>query len=217
VCFGFQRRQTGTPKTRPLPSTYTETQGNPVLNATYYSYDLDGNVTALYQQIGGLYVPSTNVGLKRMEYEYDLVSGKVNFVRYQAPVGDAFYYSYKYDADNRLTQAWSGTMAMVDTLFHSTLTTGNGKRDARYQYYLHGPLARTELGDTSGKVQGIDYAYTLQGWLKGVNDTRVITSKDMGRDSLKVAKDAYGYNLYYYADSTHSRSGTASSTFSSLS
>jgi len=35
--------------------------------------------------------------------------------------------------------------------------------DASYQYYLHGPLARMELGDINGKVQGMDYAYTLQG------------------------------------------------------
>jgi hypothetical protein len=41
----------------------------------------------------------------------------------------------------------------------------------RYSYYRHGPLARTIVGQQ--QVQGIDYAYTLQGWLKGVNSTSV--------------------------------------------
>jgi RHS repeat-associated protein len=181
---------------RVAASTYTETAGSPVENATYYTYDIDGNVQTLWQQVNGLY---TSSGLKRIDYEYDLISGKVNFVRYQDKLTDAFYYSYQYDADNRLTDAWSGTLDLTDTLIHSTLITGNGRKDAHYYYYLHGPLARVELGDTTGRVQGVDYAYTLQGWLKGVNDTRVQSSTDMGKDSLHVARDAYGYALYYYA------------------
>lgn len=32
--------------------------------------------------------------------------------------------------------------------------------------YLHGLMARMEL--EKNQVQGVDYAYTLQGWLKGV-------------------------------------------------
>jgi len=185
---------------RVAASTYQDLQAGPVLNATYYNYDIDGNVKTLWQQVNGLYIPSTNAGLKQVDYEYDLVSGKVNFVRYQDGQPDQFYYSYTYDADNRLTNAWSGTSAMVDTLLHSALLPGNGKRDAHYDYYLHGPLARMELGDTVDRVQGVDYAYTLQGWLKGVNSSIVQSSQDMGRDSVHVARDAYGYSLYYYGD-----------------
>jgi hypothetical protein len=59
------------------------------LRATYYNYDIDGNVKTLWQQVDGLYVNSTNAGLKRIDYEYDLVSGKVNFVRYQDGQPDA--------------------------------------------------------------------------------------------------------------------------------
>jgi len=148
----------------------------------------------------GLYNSSTNTGLKRIDYEYDLVSGKVNFVRYQDNMPDRFYYSYDYDADNRLTIAWSGTTAMVDTLTGSQLLSSNKRRDAYYQYYLHGPLARMELGDVKDKVQGVDYAYTLQGWLKGVNSTSVVNTSDMGQDNNPVARDAYGYALYYYGN-----------------
>ncbi|ATL48207.1 hypothetical protein COR50_14120 [Chitinophaga caeni] len=77
------------------------------------------------------------------------------------------------------------------------------KTDAEYRYYLHGPLARLELGDN--KVQGVDYAYTLQGWLKGVNGHYLDASSEMGGDGqpgspmATVARDAYAYALDYYA------------------
>jgi RHS repeat-associated protein len=187
---------------RVAASTYTETQGSPVLRATYYNYDLDGNVKTLWQQVDGLYINSSNAGLKRIDYEYDLVSGKVNFVRYQDGQPDAFYYSYRYDADNRIVKAYSSVTAMVDTALGSFLPASIRKLDAIYYYYLHGPLRRQVIGGDSAGVQGIDYAYTLQGWLKGVNSTAATAAADMGQDgadlSHKVARDAYGYNLYYF-------------------
>ena len=136
--------------------------------------------------------------LKRLDYEYDLVSGKVNFLRYQDGKPDAFYYKYKYDADNRLTEAWSGTRALVNNDNGSTLLADNRRLDASYRYYLHGPLARVELGDEAAKVQGTDYAYTLQGWIKGVNSTTVDVANDMGADGTTIGRDAYGYQLSYY-------------------
>lgn len=73
-------------------------------------------------------------------------------------------------------------------------------------------LARTELGRL--KVQGIDYAYTLQGWIKGVNSTTLDSTRDIGHDAdtasiiisgtrnpnpnRYVAKDVFGYTLGYY-------------------
>lgn len=187
---------------RVAANTYTETQGSPVLRATYYNYDLDGNVKTLWQQVDGLYINSSNSGLKRVDYEYDLVSGKVNTVRYQDGQPDAFYYSYQYDADNRLTKAYSSVTAMVDTALGSYLPASIRKLDAIYYYYLHGPLRREVIGNDSAGVQGVDYAYTLQGWLKGVNSTAATAAMDMGQDgadlSHKVARDAYGYSLGYY-------------------
>jgi RHS repeat-associated protein len=187
---------------RVAASTFAETQNAPAVRATYYNYDLDGNVKTLWQQINGLYQNSDNSGLKRIDYEYDLVSGKVNFIRYQDGQPDAFYYRYRYDAENRLVDAWAGPQAMVDTLRGSDLLPESAKQDAYYYYYLHGPLRRLELGDATGKVQGIDYAYTLQGWLKGVNSTATTATADMGLDgsdlSHLVARDAFGYNLYYH-------------------
>ena len=67
-----------------------------------------------------------------------------------------------------------------------------------------GPLARTELGHH--KVQGIDHAYTLQGWLKAVNANTLGPDHDMAADASTVTDhihgnighDAFGYSLHYY-------------------
>jgi len=199
---------------RVAASTYADVQTGPVLRATYYTYDIDGNVSTLWQQLDGLYVPSTNAGLKRIDYEYDLVSGKVNFVRYQTSQPDAFYYAYSYDADNRITAAVAGNRVVMDTVTGSMLPVSIRKLDARYYYYLHGPLRRMELGGDGAAVQGLDYAYTLQGWLKGVNSASGASFYDMGLDSATVAKDAYGYSLGYYTGDYTPIGGTAYKAFS---
>ena len=81
------------------------------------------------------------------------------------------------------------------------------EHDARYDYYKHGPLARTIFG--TQKVQGLDYAYTLQGWLKGVNATGLNSSIDMGGDgkSAGVAKDVFAFSLNYFTGEYSSISG----------
>ncbi|OCX50795.1 hypothetical protein BEL04_18875 [Mucilaginibacter sp. PPCGB 2223] len=188
-------------------STYKENQGDTVMHATYYNYDLDGNVKTLYQQIAGL-------GIKQIDYEYDLISGKVNFVRYQDGKADQFYYKYSYDADNRLTHAWSGVKAITDPSNGSYLLKEWSKQDAHYQYYLHGPLARLELGDQYSKVQGVDYAYTLQGWLKGTNSSNLNPDIDINQDGRSnpnnnnVARDAYGFALHYFGNNDYQPIGT---------
>jgi hypothetical protein len=68
-------------------------------------------------------------------------------------------------------------------------------------YYKHGPLARTEIGDL--KVQGVDYAYTLQGWIKAVNAPSLDPLEDMGGDGesdSEFARDAFGYSLHYHSN-----------------
>src|SRR5690606_8701415 len=72
-----------------------------------------------------------------------------------------------------------------------------------YSYYRHGPLQRTVLGQLN--VQGIDYAYTLQGWLKGVNSTTLNPDFDLGEDGKTgspVARDVYSFGLHYYDNGT---------------
>ncbi len=181
-------------------------------SATYYTYDIHGNVDTLLQDYGNSAYPNimNQAGhrFKRMAYNYDLVSGKVNLVSYQpgyiSPVtnqwvtnADRFYHRYSYDAENKLT--------MVETSHDSLLW----ERDATYSYYKHGPLARAVLGQQ--QVQGVDYAYNLQGWLKGVNSTAVGDGTyDIGGDgktggtNALVARDAYGFSLNYYQATVNS-------------
>ncbi|HVU57803.1 MAG TPA: RHS repeat-associated core domain-containing protein [Puia sp.] len=164
---------------------------------TFYTYDIEGNVDTLLQDFGSSTLAAdTNImnlngnRFKRMVYQYDLVSGKVNSVAYQPHQVDAFYHRYTYDAENRLTLAETST----DSAYWD--------KEARYEYYKHGPLARVIMGDKM--IQGLDYAYTLQGWLKGVNSTSLLPVYDMGRDgdttyqNRYIAKDVYGFGLNYY-------------------
>ncbi|MDY8138497.1 DUF6443 domain-containing protein, partial [Aquimarina sp. 2201CG5-10] len=158
-------------------------------NAIFYTYDIHGNVNELVQHNRQmtLTLDDPSSGMKRIQYEYDLISGNVNTVTYQKGKQDQFIHHYEYDADNRIVNVSTSSDAMV------------WEQDASYQYFAHGPLARTELGDK--KVQGMDYAYTLQGWLKGVNSENLTPDADMGGDGAtgsSVAKDAMGYSLSYY-------------------
>jgi RHS repeat-associated protein len=167
--------------------------------ATYYSYDIHGNVDTLLQDYGNSsYVPNVmnrnaNNRWKKIVYGYDLISGKVNWVAYNPKKIDEFFHRYYYDAENRLTTVETSADSLV------------WERDARYEYYKHGPLARSVIGQQL--VQGMDYAYTLQGWLKGVNSaggSPLGGGGDMGEDGKSngqnkyIARDAFGYHLNYF-------------------
>lgn len=119
-------------------------------------------------------------------------------VDYQKDQPDALHHRYTYDADNRITEVETSADAQ------------NWHTDARYFYYPHGPLQRVELGEHL--VQGTDYAYTLQGWLKGINGDRLNPTTDMGRDgdatvmsnpNLLTGRDAYALSLGYYGDNDY--------------
>jgi len=127
---------------------------------------------------------------KVMTYQYDLISGKVNQVHYQPGQPDQYYHRYAYDAENRITDVYTTTNK---ALIGSDVLE---EHEAYYAYYKHGPLARTILGQQ--QVQGVDYAYTLQGWLKGVNSMALDTARDMGKDGGLTARDAYGFQLNYF-------------------
>ncbi|SNT14262.1 RHS repeat-associated core domain-containing protein [Ekhidna lutea] len=147
---------------------------------THYSYDPHGNVKWLVQDI-----PDLNKNY--IGYEYDLISGNVKQVNFNQGAASPFFHRYSYDEDNRIL---------------SVLTSNNGyiwEEDARYDYFNHGPLKRMELG--KDKVQGVDYAYTIHGWLKGINHGSLDPSIDPGQDgngASTVARDAFGMELGYY-------------------
>ncbi|AXT18305.1 hypothetical protein D1817_00010 [Flavobacteriaceae bacterium] len=163
-------------------------------NAMYYNYDIHGNVNEFVQHhrvsfvdpIDEDFTTSLYDGIKRIQYEYDLISGNVNKVYYQKGKIDQFIHKYNYDADNRIVQVETSSDGVI------------WETDSSYDYYAHGPMARMELGDK--KVQGMDYAYTIQGWLKGVNSDQIGEANDLGGDGAvngNVAQDAYGYALTY--------------------
>jgi hypothetical protein len=114
---------------------------------------------------------------KKIEYKYDLISGNVNEVHYQNEAPDQFHHRYSYDADNRITVAETST------------DNWNWTKDAKYFYYKHGPLKRVELGEN--KVQGLDYVYTIQGWIKAVNSNNLSTATDQGQDGATVTTNLH--------------------------
>ena len=158
-------------------------------NAMFYDYDIHGNVKELVQHNRLMVLDPSNPfsGMKHIQYEYDLISGNVHQVIYQKGRQDMFAHRYTYDADNRITAVETSSDGMV------------WEKDATYAYFAHGPLARAVMGDK--EVQGMDYAYTLQGWLKGVNAEALEPGNDMGSDGTigsTVAQDAMGYSLTYF-------------------
>ncbi|MEO6039445.1 MAG: RHS repeat-associated core domain-containing protein, partial [Saprospiraceae bacterium] len=166
---------------------YTDADGNLTTTAdryeTWYSYDAHGNVEWMIQG-------DPETGKHYLAYEYDLISGKVLKVRFNEYRADRFFHRYQYDRENRLQ--------LVETSRDGELWD----RDARYRYYLHGPLRRMELGED--RVQGIDYTYTIHGWLKSINTPYNDPLKDPGGDGKappaadKFPKDAFGMSLGYY-------------------
>lgn len=156
----------------------------------FYSYDVHGNVKSVLSK----HEDYKGYLLKQIDYSYDLISGNVKEVAYQKGRHDEYNHRYYYDADNRITEV---------------LTSRDGKvwtEDANYFYYAHGPLARTEKGEQ--QVQGEDFAYTLQGWLKGVNSATLNESRDVGSDGEQeianlhrnFTRDAMAFQLNYNKD-----------------
>uniref|UniRef100_UPI0031DA91BA RHS repeat protein n=1 Tax=Chitinophaga sp. TaxID=1869181 RepID=UPI0031DA91BA len=157
--------------------------------ATYYSYDIQGNVKANLQDYKQGNMSLYLNRFKKIVYTYDLISGKLKCLAYQPGLKDAFYHRYTYDALNRIIN--------VETSRDSVYW----ENDAYYQYYKHGDLARMVIGQE--QVQGLDFAYNMQGMLKGENSTTLAPGFDIGGDGAsgsQVAKDAYGFSLNYFGD-----------------
>lgn len=161
-------------------------------NHTYYSYDPHGNVEWLIQEVAGL-------GQNYIKYEYDLISGNVLKVSYNEQRKDRFFHKYSYDAENRLQVVETSRDGLI------------WDKDANYQYYAHGPLQRTVLGEDH--VQGLDYLYTIHGWLKSINTPSLSSNGIVGTNTKdkdgkllaagtthnEVAQDRFGMSLGYYS------------------
>lgn len=148
--------------------------------ATYYSYDPHGNVEWMIQDLPGF-------TKSYIAYDYDLVSGNVLKVRYNEERPDRFFHRYEYDSDNRITNVFTSRDDQLWTC------------EANYDYYRHGPVKRTELGQDS--LQGIDYTYTIQGWLKAINHPDLVsTHANVTADGAnEFVEDAFGMSLGYFS------------------
>ena len=156
---------------------------------SYYSYDVHGNVEWMIQELPEL-------GKQFIAYDYDILTGNVNQVSYNKGRADQFFHKYTYDEQNRIKEVFTSKDGVI------------WDNDARYDFYAHGPIQRVEIGDD--KIQGTDFVYTLQGWLKGINHPNLKVS-DPGNDGSSItahAKDVYGQVLSYF-DEDFNRDGSA--------
>lgn len=176
--------------------------------AYLYDYDVLGNVKNLFAYSSEM----ENAGhpFTTLNYEYDLLSGNVKKLAFTSGRGETFYHRYAYDADNRIKY--------VETSSNNEIWD----RDASYDYYPHGFLARVETGEHL--VQGQDYVYSLQGWLKTVNGATLGNNGnqifDAGKDAFYganryVSKDAFAFSLRYF-DNDYSAIDSEQSTLSSV-
>src|SRR5690554_3987752 len=181
-------------------------------HATHYSYDIHGNVETLLQdnkKMEDNFPSLASQRFKRMDYSYDLLSGNVHRMSVQNGESDQWHHAYVYDADNRIEKVYTNTRAPLTEMNRLTQNkeielshNADWQNDAQYYYYDHGPLARVEIGQNN--LQGVDYYYNLQGWLKGVNSSVLSGENDPGSDSHPdslngfFGKDVFGFGLHYY-------------------
>lgn len=140
-----------------------------------YNYDALGNVTRLVQHYPSLGLSGAGA-VKTADYTFDKLSGQITRIIYQQGKEDQFFHWLSYDANKRVTKVHTSTSEYTPERLRDA--------DAAFYYYQHGPLARIEIGNE--KIQGVDYAYTIQGWLKGINSyTTGNGDLDMGKDGTE--------------------------------
>ena len=122
------------------------------------------------------------------------MSGRVRKVHYRPEQNDAYHQRFTYDHDGRIITCETSKDGII------------WAKDASYAYETHGPLRRVEIGQDN--VQGIDYTYTINGWLKAINNPSLEPTLDPGRDGKSgsseahalFGRDAFGMFLGYHTD-----------------
>ena len=156
-------------------------EGEEKVSRTWYSYDERGRVVWMVQTIAGL------PGAKTVDYRYG-PAGNVRVVAYQQDQSDAFYHYYEYDADTRLKAVYtSSTKPAYELDEYTVKNLAAFDLQASYTYYKHGPLKQVKLADG---LQTTDYYYTVQGWLKAINNPNDTDNSD---------QDVFSMQLDYFA------------------
>jgi hypothetical protein len=179
---------------------------------TVYSYDVDGNVKTMLTFIeapGDLQWTINNIdpdpntapnwtsasihqtewlrySSGRIDYEYDLISGKVKKLCFNKDRWNEYYQQFEYDENQRLTKVSSSREGE-----HYDL-------DAEYEYLAHGPLKNINIGQD--KLQQVDYYYTINGWLKAINNTNLQrgASSWNQNDVDEFCADEFGTVINYF-------------------
>ncbi|MBK9993713.1 MAG: hypothetical protein IPP01_06965 [Saprospiraceae bacterium] len=161
--------------------------GTNLQHAFYFDYDIAGNTNEIIQDFANLQnIPCISAEIinahryKSLRYKFDLLSGKINEVAYQEGFTDQFYRWYSYDADLRITSVKTGFSKWEPEIYKDI--------DARYEYYTHGPVARTILG--SENIQSLDLNYTINGWFKNLNSSSM--------ENGNCLPDQLSYTLNYF-------------------
>ena len=148
--------------------------GSTSFGRTYYSYDNQGNVEWIKQDIPGV------TDIKTIQYEYDR-QGNITEQRYQTDYHDQFNIWYEYDHAGRLSK-----------LFTDRETTQPSQTTASYSYWPTGQVKRMVLGEN---VQGVDYLYNIRDWMTQINHQNLGNpSQDPGGDSNDRFGEIIGYN-----------------------
>ncbi|WP_167851980.1 RHS repeat protein [Hymenobacter elongatus] len=154
---------------------------------TWYSYDEQGRAKWLIKRI-------KDHPTRTIDYTYTF-NGSVGSVCYQkdTPLERLTHY-YTYNKDQQLVKVETGNDDPAAPI-------GPHTEQVRYQYYMHSPLKRVVYNKD---LQGLDYTYTAQGWLKSVNDADL--QHDPGKDGVVnpdgkpdvILPDLFGMSLSYY-------------------
>ena len=155
---------------------------------THYSYDERGRLTWTLKDIVGL-------GVKTIDYTY-APDGNLRSVAYQRDEPtEAFFHYYAYNGNTRLQQVYTSKKAPRYNARQEITNLSDFTLQGSYEYYLHGPRKRTELGKY---LQGLDYTYTAQGWLKSINHAD--PTADPGQDGAGsgMRPDVFGTTLHYF-------------------
>jgi len=153
----------------------------------YYDYDLMGRVKREIHEIPML--KKFKHDKFEMSYLYDAISGKVKEMIYNKGKKDEFRHRFAYDAMGNLKYVW---------------TSRDGKKwtlESALKYYPDGKLMRREIRPKDLMLQGLDYAYTLDGWLKAINSE--VLENDPSQDGISgtyeyFARDVFSLLLRYY-------------------
>jgi len=158
---------------------------------TWYDYDSYGRIRRLIRYISG-------IGVKTISYTYNSDNQISDITYQQNNPGEKFSHLYQYDGNGNLSSvSFSNNALGLVSL-------------ADYFYYNHGPIKRAVYKRNNSFIQGLDYVYTAQGWLKSINNSN--TQYDPGHDDGSVIpKDVFSMNLEYYSnDYSRNNSGISS-------